>query len=349
MLGPTVSELKTIKGAMNISGIAIGHAHDAAMATGVSVVIADPPAVCAVDVRGGAPGTRETDAISGRGLIEAVHAVVLSGGSAFGLSAASGVQAMLAAAGRGFPVANVRVPIVPQAILFDLMVGERALVTDPMRYEKLGREAVRCAQAAPPAMGSVGAGFGATTANLRGGLGWACQSIEGFKIAAMVAVNAVGQVTVGDTAHFHAAMFERDGECGALGPAPMSAAPSVSNAQIKGAARQTGSSAFENTTIGVVMTTATLDQRGCQRLAAMAHTGLARAIYPVHTPLDGDTIFALATAADEPPVDATALTKLGSAGADCMARAVSLAIYHADPAPLGWSGPPAYCERFAKS
>ncbi len=321
----------------DVDGLRVGNAEDPAIRTGVSVVLAERPMVAAVDVRGGGPGTRETDALSLAGSVDEVHAIVLSGGSAFGLSAASAVQAGLAADGIGFAVGPARVPIVPQAILFDLLNGGAKDWGDSDPYRRLGAAAYRAA-ATDFALGSSGAGFGATTATLRGGLGSASAVLpDGTAIGALVAVNALGSATVGTSRHFWAAPFEIGKEFGGYG----SAAPPPADALLL---RLKGGRA-ENTTIAVVATDARLDKRQCQRLAVMAQDGLARAIYPVHTPLDGDVVFALSTggrALREPFVE---LTLIGATAANVLARAIARAVYLAAPAPDA-AMPPSYRERF---
>lgn len=301
-----------------------------------------------VDIRGGAPGTRETETISGHGLIEQVHGVVLSGGSAFGLSAASAVQQFLAAKRKGFEIGGLHIPIVPQLILFDLLNHGQTEAPDPQVYIQLAKMACQTASADISPCGSVGAGYGATTANLRGGLGTAFHKFEdGLQVASLVAVNALGSVTVADTPHFWAAPFERHDEFGGHGCAPTSHADALSHPPLKGVPSKNPTIA--TTTIGVVITNADLDQRSCRRLAVMAQTGLARAIHPVHTPLDGDGIFALASRDHSLTDQMYDLARLGSAAADCLSRAVARAIYKADPAPPGWTGPPSYQERFGNS
>lgn len=327
----------------DIPGLKVGHAADAAVCSGVTVLLASRPFVAAVDVRGGATGTRETDAIGLAGTVEEAHAIVLAGGSAFGLAAASGVQAWLAERGIGFTVGAARVPIVPSAILFDLLNGgDKAWGAHPP-YDTMGRTACEAASETC-GCGSLGAGFGATTATLRGGLGTAsCELAGGLKTGALVAVNPVGSVTVGNGPHFWAAPFERGAEFGGFGlphPWPEDALAM----RLKGTARQTGIP--QNTTIAIVATNARLTKREAHRLAVMAQTGLARAIYPVHTPLDGDVVFAVATgdvAFDGSPA---ALAELGTHAANTLARAVARGVYAADEAPSGWAGPPAYRTQF---
>lgn len=322
----------------DIDGIAVGNAHDATICSGVTVVLPPAGTIASVDVRGGGPGTLETEALSTDGTIEEVHAVVLSGGSAFGLAASSGVRDFLAAEGIGFAVREARVPIVVQAILFDLLNGGKKNDLS-QSYVRLAKDACATASQANFHLGSSGAGFGAATANLRGGLGSASVDLGGgLKVAALAAANPVGMVTMGDTAHFWAHPFERQSEYGAKGPPSAWTGP-PEPPPLKGAAA-------ENTTLAIVATNAKLDKRAARRLSIMAQTGLARAIHPVHTPLDGDVVFALATrkvALRDPIAD---LARLGSAAADTLARAIARAIYEAAPPPLGWLGPPSYRQRF---
>lgn len=325
----------------DIDGIAVGSAHDATICSGVTVVLAPEGTVAAVDVRGGGPGTLETDALSPDGTVDEVNAIVLSGGSAFGLAAAAGVRDWLAAKGIGFAVREACVPIVAQAILFDLLNGG-AKQDLSENYARLAKSACAGATRGDFSLGSAGAGFGATTANLRGGLGSASADLgSGLKVAALVAANPLGTVTMGGTRHFWAHPFERASEYGGHGPPPGWTGP-PEPPPLKGAEA-------ENTTLAIVATNARLDKRTARRLAIMAQTGLARAIHPVHTPLDGDVVFTLATGkvALEDPI--TGLARLGSAAADTLARAIARAIYEAAPAPVGWRGPPSYRERFGES
>lgn len=318
----------------DVPGLAVGQAHDDSVVSGVTVLLPEHPVVAAVDVRGGGPGTRETDALGLAGSVEAIHALVLSGGSAFGLSAASGVQSFLAARGVGFAIGSVRVPIVPQAVVFDLLNGGDKSwgVTPP--YERLARAA--CAAAAVDfELGSAGAGYGASTALHRGGTGSASQILpDGSLVGALAIVNAAGSVTIGDTPHFWAAAFEQDHEYGGLGS--LAAMPDTAlRPRLKGTVR-------ENTTIAVVATDVALTRPQAYRLAVMAQTGLARAIYPVHTPLDGDVVFAISTGA-RPLVDPIGqLATLGAIAANVLARAVARGVYEAAPAPAVWTGPASY-------
>ena len=307
----------------DVVGLRVGHAQDARIKTGVTALIGDAPFTAGVHVMGGAPGTRETDLLAPDKLVEEVDALVLSGGSSFGLDAGSGIADALVAAGRGFAVGDVRVPIVPGAILFDLTNGgDKDWGENP--YRTLGREAFAAAHQDFD-LGSVGAGTGAKTSTFKGGLGSTSLILpSGHTVGAVMAVNAIGSATVGDTGHFWAAPFEIGEEFGGLGPAP--AYPPPGTPALKGAAGR-------NTTIGIVATDATLTQAQCTRLAIAAHDGLARAILPAHTPLDGDLIFAAATGAlalQNPVVDTTLL---GHAAAICASRAIARAVFAAKPAP----------------
>lgn len=323
----------------DVPGLRVGNVADATVCSGVSVLLSARPFVAAVDVRGGATGTRETEAIGLAGTVEEAHAIVLAGGSAFGLAAASGVQTWLASRGIGFAVGGARVPIVPAAILFDLLNGGDKSWGDHPPYEIMGRSACEVASAACSA-GSFGAGFGATTATLRGGLGTASCALDGgVIIGALVAVNPLGSVTVGSGRHFWAAPFERDGESGGLGlPHPWP--EDGLDVRLKGTLKQAG--VPQNTTIGIVATNARLTKREAHRLAVMAQTGLARAIYPVHTPFDGDVVFAVATGDVAFDGGQGALAILGAHAANTLARAVARGVYEADAAPSYWTGPPAY-------
>lgn len=301
----------------DVAGLRVGNAADTRLKSGVTVLIGDAPFATGVCVMGGAPGSRETDLLAPDRLVEQVDALVLAGGSAFGLDAASGVADVLRDMARGFPVGPVRVPIVPAAILFDLLNGgAKDWAVNP--YNALGRAALAAATT-DFAIGSAGAGAGATTATLKGGLGSAsCVLPDGTTVGALVAVNALGSATVGEGAHFWAAPWEEGDEFGGIGAAP---------AFPKGPPLVKGGPA-RNTTIGVVATDATLTQAQCTRLATAAHDGFARALVPSHTLHDGDLIFALGTGA-RPKTDAILL---GHAAATCMARAIARAVFHATKA-----------------
>lgn len=330
----------------DVPGLVVGHADDAALRSGVTVILPGAPARAAADLRGGAPGTRETETMADAGLVNEVHALVLSGGSAFGLDAATGVQSFLRERGVGFAVGPARVPIVPQAILFDLLNGGDKDWGLYPPYREMGYEAAGRA-AAEFALGTTGAGFGATVAwkqpggRMMGGLGSASiVRADGLVVGALAAVNAAGSVTMGDTPHFWAAPLEIGREFGGLGwpPAGAGAAQSL---VFKG-------SAIENTTLGVIATDAALTKAELKRLAVMAQTGLARAIVPVHTPIDGDIVFALSVGERRLANPAFELTELGAMAASALARAVARGVYQAGGIP-GVADVPAYRDAFPQS
>lgn len=324
----------------DVAGLRVGNAHDERLMSGVTVLLAEAPFVAAVDPRGGGIGSRETDALRLEGTVDEVHGLVLSGGSAFGLDAATGVQAWLREQGIGFRVREALVPIVPAAILFDLLNGGDKNWGRTPPFAALAYQAAAHASA-DFALGSAGAGFGATTAILRGGLGSASQLLsDGSVVGALAAVNPAGSVNIGEGPHFWAAPFEKNGEFGGLGW-PGAIAETDRAIRLKG-------SAGESTLLAVVATSAQIDRRAAARLAIMAHTGLARSIYPVHTPLDGDIVFALATGTTPPPDPITGLARLGAIAANVLARAVARAVHAAAPPPPGWAGPPAWIERFGR-
>ena len=305
----------------DVPGLRVGNAQDAAVRTGATVLLADQPFTAACHVMGGAPGTRETDMLAPDKLVQQVDALVLSGGSAFGLDAASGVADGLRAMGRGFAVGEARVPIVPGAILFDLLNGGRKdWARNP--YKALGRAALAAARQ-DFALGSTGAGYGAMTGNWKGGLGSASAVLEcGLTVGALVAVNALGSVTVGEGPEFWAAPWEIAAEFGGRG-LPAHFAPQDEPAPRK----RMG----EATTIAIVATDAALTQAQAQRLATAAQDGMARAIVPSHTPMDGDLVFAAATGARALSDPLAESFLLGHAAACCLARAIARAVYLAEP------------------
>ena len=311
----------------DVVGVLVGHADDARLASGVTAIVFEEPAVASVDVRGGAPGTRETDLLEPHRTVERIDAVVLSGGSAFGLDAGAGVQALLRERGRGFPIGDVRVPLVCGAVLFDLRNGGDKNWGRFPPYRDLGYAAAAAAGASF-ALGTAGAGFGATTVNLKGGLGSASAvTRDGHVVGALAAVNACGSVNVGSGPHFWAAPFEVNGEFGGLG-FPASLPPSALTPIAKG---RPG----ESTTIAMVATDAALSKAQTKELAVIAQDGFARAIYPAHTTLDGDTVFAAATGR-RPLVDAVnELTELGALAANVLARAVARGVFEARALPGG--------------
>ena len=324
----------------DIAGVRVGHADDAALGSGVTAVIFDTPAIASMDVRGGGPGIREGSLLDPVATVEQIHGIALSGGSAFGLEAGGGVQAWLAEQGRGFRIREAVIPIVPGAICFDLLNGGNKQWGRFAPYRELGYAAAAAATNSF-ALGSVGAGLGATTSNLKGGLGSASAATQdGVKVAALAVVNAVGSVTVGDGPWFWAAPFEIGGEYGGRG-LPPAFTPEMLAMRLKGA---TNASASENTTLAVVVTDAVLTKSQARRLAMIAQTGFARAIYPVHAPLDGDVVFAVATGAK--PIDPLfGLTELGMVAANVVARAIARGIYTATALPFA-GALPAWRDRF---
>jgi D-aminopeptidase len=306
----------------DVSGLCVGNADDPHLRSGVTVLTAATPFVASVAVLGGAPGTRETDLLAPGNLVEAVDALVLSGGSALGLAAADGVADALRAAGRGFAVGDQRVPIVPAAILFDLgNGGDKAWAENP--YPALGRAALAAA-GRQFHLGTAGAGYGATTATLKGGLGSASAVCGPWTVGALVVVNAVGSVTAGDSPRFHAGAWELGDEFGGLGP-PRPGDMDPGRLPATKVARP-GTA----TTIAIVATDARLSKAEAQRLAVAAHDGIARAVVPAHTPFDGDLVFAGATGQAGTPDPDTQMW-LGHVAALCLSRAIARAVYLARP------------------
>ncbi|WP_050525939.1 P1 family peptidase [Pseudorhodobacter aquimaris] len=303
----------------DVSGLYVGNTACPQLRSGVSVLLGDAPFTAAVHVMGGAPGTRETDLLAPDKLVQQVDALVLAGGSAFGLDACSGVADGLAAMGRGFAVGDVRVPIVPGAIMFDLLNGgDKAWERNP--YGDLGSAALE-ARSTDFGPGTVGAGFGAATGRLKGGLGSASAVLgNGMTVGALVVVNAIGAVTVGDGPHFWAAPWELGDEFGGLG-----LPPAFDGGMEPLPQKQLG----EATTIAIIATDAALTQAQAQRMAVAAHDGMARAIVPSHTPMDGDLVFAVSTG-ERPLGDPVADPfLLGHAGACVLARAIARGVYSA--------------------
>ena len=357
----------------DITGLRVGNADDLSLKSGVTVITADQPFATAVDVMGGAPGTRETDLLASDKLVTNVDALVFSGGSALGLDAASGVADALRAHGKGFDVAGQIVPIVPGAIIFDLLNGgDKNWVTNP--YGELGRQALSAA-AEDFDLGSAGAGFGAMTATVKGGLGSASVVLSApgnthsITVAALVVANPIGSATVPGTANFWAAACERDKEFGGLGMAaatdsdPLSIPPAKpipdSAANNENTANDQGQG--QNTTLVVVATDADLDVSQLKRMAVAAQDGLARAICPSHTPMDGDIVFALSTThgqkalsgsegeptnnqADSSLPAAQLQLQIGHAASVCVSRAIARAVFEAKP--LAGDMVPAWREKY---
>ncbi|NOU04878.1 MAG: P1 family peptidase [Hyphomicrobiaceae bacterium] len=310
----------------DIAGLRVGQAHDKRLASGVTVVVFDAPNVASGVVRGGAPGTRDVAVLEPEMSVESIDAVVLSGGSAFGLDAAGGVMAVLRDQGRGIKIHTANFPIVVQAITFDLLNGGDKAWGQKPPYWDLGLQAALAAQTGPLELGSVGGGYGATTATFKGGVGSASAvTASGFKVAALVIVNAVGSATIGAGPHFWAAGVERCAEFGGLGQ-PQYVAEADLALRIKG-----GSPPPPSTTIALVVTDARLTKPQAKRLAIMADDGLARAIRPAHAPMDGDTVVAVSML--QKPLtagrEAFELTELGMAAGDCLARSIARGVYEA--------------------
>ncbi|HEV2363187.1 MAG TPA: P1 family peptidase [Caulobacteraceae bacterium] len=324
----------------DVAGIAVGQATDETARTGVTVILPNERAVAAVDVRGGAPGTRETDALATARLVQAVDAIVLSGGSVFGLAAADGVTAALAAKGRGYRLAPGAppAPVVPAAILFDLANGGDKDWGEATPYRELGRRALDAART-DFQLGAAGAGAGAMAGALKGGTGSASVVLEGgWTVGAITAVNSYGSVVVPGGRTFWAAPFEVEAEFGGV-PRSEPRAGADDWGLAKPRAR-----AGENTTIACVAVDAALDRAQLERIALMAQDGLARAIRPCHAPFDGDVVFGLATGRRSIAVAEAEwlVARLGAAAADCLARAVARAVYYARAWP--GSGVRAWCD-----
>ncbi|MBE1294268.1 MAG: peptidase T4 [Rhodobacteraceae bacterium] len=302
----------------DVAGLRVGNAQDDHIKTGTTVLLGEAPFTCGVSVMGGAPGTRETDLLAPDKTVQQVDALTLSGGSAFGLDAPSGVADTLRTQGRGFPVGDQTVPIVPGAILFDLLNGgDKNWDTNP--YKALGATALEAASE-DFALGSVGAGTGGTLATNKGGLGSASMVLpSGHTVGALVAVNALGDASP-DGKHFWAAPWEVGTEFGGKGLLPF--APSdLPNTKLSS----------HNTTIAIVATDSDLTQAQCTRMATAAHDGMARALVPSHTPMDGDLIFGVSTNAKPLDNDIADTLWLGHAAATCLARAIARGVWHATP------------------
>lgn len=305
----------------DVAGLKVGNADDALLASGVTAIIFDEPATAAVDVRGGAPGTRDTDLLDAHRTVERIDAVVLSGGSAFGLDAPSGVQAWLREQGRGYAIGDIRIPIACGAVLFDMLNGGDKNWGRFPPYRDLGYAAAAGA-GSDFALGTSGAGFGATTVRYKGGLGSASAvTRDGHTVGALVAVNACGNINVGSAAQFWAAPYELGNEFGGLG----FSAPLPTDALMPVAKGRPG----ENTTIAVVATDAILTKSQAKQFAVMAQDGVARAIYPAHTTLDGDTVFAAATGRRPLNDVVNEIAELGAIAANTLARAIARGIFEA--------------------
>jgi L-aminopeptidase/D-esterase-like protein len=323
----------------DLPGIRVGHAEDTNVASGVTAILLERDNIASGTIRGGAPGSRDTALLEPEMTVGGLDGVVLSGGSLFGLDAAGGVVSFLREAGKGLKIGAANVPIVAQAITFDLLNGGNKAWGRMPPYWELGWQAAQGAARGAFGLGSVGGGFGATTANLKGGLGSASvMTNSGFAVGAIVVVNAVGSVTMGDGPHFWAAPYELDGEFGGLGAPPTLAAGAL-DLKLKAGAPPSTSIAF-------VATDAIMSKAEAKRLALMADDGLARAIRPAHAPMDGDTVIAAAML-KKPMADGLVhLTEIGLAAADCIARSVARAVHLATALPFP-GAQPAWRDRFA--
>ncbi len=315
----------------DVPGLLVGNAQDEVLKSGTTVLTAKQPFTASVHVMGGAPGTRETDLLDPDKSVTEISAITLSGGSAFGLDACSGVSDAMHEQGLGFRVGRAVVPIVPGAILFDLLNGgDKDWTQNP--YRALGDAAYK---AASPEfdLGSVGAGTGALAAMQKGGLGSASLVLDnGATVGALVAANPLGSVTTPGDRYFWAAHFEIGGEFGGLGPDPN---PGLGRTIVsrKAQAMHGVDSDKTNTTIAIVATDAALTKSQCQRVAMAAHDGIARAILPAHTPGDGDLVFGVSTGARALSTNPSELGQIGHAAAICLSRAIARAVFLATPAP----------------
>ncbi len=320
----------------DVPGLKVGNADSASIKSGVTVLSSDKAFLASVDVMGGAPGSRETELLAPDKLVEQIDALVLSGGSAFGLDAASGVTEALREQGRGFQVGPVQVPIVPAAIIFDLINGgDHQWTQNP--YPALGRKAY-ATLAADFELGTVGAGVGATTGSIKGGLGSASLQLNsGLTVGALVVVNPHGHVTVPGSNRFWAAPFEMNAEFGGLGVATQHDSGHIpannkftAYADMHGYATDTVSAPDGmNTTIAIVATNAIMNKAQLKRLAVAAQDGMSRAIVPSHTPFDGDLIFSVSTAQQPLADEGSDVMLLGHAAAVCLSRAIARGVYHA--------------------
>ena len=312
---------------IKLTGFRIGHAHDASVKTGVTVILPDAPARCSVDVRGGGPGTRETAALQDGGLIDKVHAITLAGGSVYGLGAADSVTAWLGHKGIGYHAYdNVPVsPIVPSAILFDNANGGNKDWGTTPPFARLGLAACEAASS-ESFEGKFGAGYGATAGLYEGGMGLASETLGGITITAIIASNPIGSPYMPGTSCPWAWPYEVDSEFGGTRPSPDYKASPAKDTKLS---RITA--AGQATIIGAVMIDAGLSQPDLKRLAIMAQDGLPMAVQPAHTPLDGDTLFTVSIG-DKPTPAPAGLAELGAAAARCTARAIMRGVYQAQKA-----------------
>jgi L-aminopeptidase/D-esterase-like protein len=338
----------------DVEGIAVGHAGCDTLVSGVTTLLFEQPVVGAVSILGGAPAGRDLECLGANRLVDQIDAIVLSGGSGFGLDAATGVQAWLREQGRGLSVGGTRVPIVPQAICFDLLNGGDKDWGRFPPYRELGYAACGVASADQLALGSVGGGVGATTVNFKGGIGSASTvTSEGATVAALMLVNALGSATIGDGPYFWAGGLEEGSEFGGHGPAPLITSQDRQLRWKGGGSSPSGASMPSHaTTIGVVATDAALTKPQAERLAIAAHDGFARALRLTHALFDGDMLFAVSTGRHKGRVESSSMQhpaaqiELGGLAADCVARAIARAIYEASRPGSRYIGPAPYRETF---
>ena len=315
----------------DIPGLTVGHATDERACSGVTTLLCDGLWAAGVSVLGGGPGTRETEALAPENLVGGCHAVVLAGGSVFGLAAADGVAAVLSDRGIGLRIRNgsVAIPIVPSAALYDLDRGGEPWGQEPP-YQALGRRSVDAADRMF-SLGSVGAGRGAMSGVEKGGIGSASLDLgQGLVVGALAAVNCVGSVRMAGGETFWAWPFEIDGEFG--GGRPTDYVPDPDPSPPGTRMHPVDAAPGAHTTLGVVAVSAALSASECKQVAIMAQDGVARAIRPVHTPFDGDTVFAVAQGQPAPETSearGALVTRLGSAAADCLTRAIARGVHHA--------------------
>ena len=326
----------------DLHGIRVGHVQDQKQRTGVTVLLFDKPVVASGSFLGGAPALRESALLEPEMSVEGIDAIVLSGGSTYGLDATAGVQARLRELYSSLPLADgkIRVPIVVQASLFDLANGGNKDWGLYSPYAEMGYRAATMAQAGPFPLGTVGAGTGATTATLRGGLGSASATTPaGHTVSALIAVNAVGTATIGDGPHFWAASFEQGHEFGGLGMPPHLTAQDLT--------LRTKPDYVAGTSIGVIATDATLSKSQAKRMAILAQDGVARGVYPAHLPEDGDAIFGVSTKSAPAPATPEEWREILHAAMQVTARAIARAVYEAAPLP-GTHAFPTWQERFGQ-
>ena len=311
----------------DVKGILIGNSHDGEVKTGVTVLTSDKRFTASVSVLGGAPGTRETDLLESDRLVNEVDAIVLSGGSAFGLDAASGVVDCLKNKKKGYKVGKVNVPIVPAAILFDLINGGND-DWDKNLYKNLGKSAYNN-QSADFNLGTFGAGFGATTSNLKGGLGSASIVLSnGVTVGAIVAVNPSGSVVTDGTNSFWASPYEANKEFGGKNFVPPN---KIFSEYFRGDDNRKDMFSIKNTTIAIVATDLDLSKVELKRVSVAAHDGISRAIVPSHTPYDGDLVFAVSTARRKIKIEQSDIYNIGHAASICLSRAIARGVYEATP------------------